>query len=217
MVKQRKAGTARSRAPAIPPADVGIVEQELRRHGRLERHRVVAEGRQLIVQEPLTGFGAEFAERAALHGLTPERLAATLRPPRFAPVLRFVVVGGGEYRVERMTYRGEGAGRTRSTAGASARSPRSTSQCWGPRRGGGCGRSSTAPSGSPTPSRPSPGPSRCTNTSGGTPTASACRTNASSAPPPTPSPSAPGASRPPRCTRTNFFAASCSTCCPTAS
>ena len=98
------------RGSPIPEQDVEIVCVELARHGQLRYHRVECARGEIVIFEPSSGLMTLDAEHALWLGIrwnepAPERLAARTR---YAPALKFVPCGSGDYTVHRMTYRGQG-------------------------------------------------------------------------------------------------------------
>lgn len=98
------------RGSQIPEQDVKIVCVEMARHGQLRHHRVVCVRGEIVIFETfseLMTLDAEHARRSGIRSNEPV-LDHLAQRNRYAPVLKFVPCGYGDYAVHRMTYRGEG-------------------------------------------------------------------------------------------------------------
>jgi hypothetical protein len=98
------------RGPQIPEQDVELVCVEMARHGQLRYHRVECVRGEIVIFEPSSGLGtldAEHARRLGIRWNEPalDHLATRIR---YAPALKFVPCGPGDYAVHRMTYLGQG-------------------------------------------------------------------------------------------------------------
>ncbi len=98
------------RGPHIPAQDVEIVRVEMARHGQLHHHRAECVRGEIVIFEPSSGLMTLDAEHAHWFGIRwnePAPNHPAIRT-RYAPVLKFVPCGSGDYAVHRMTYRGQG-------------------------------------------------------------------------------------------------------------
>jgi hypothetical protein len=98
------------RGPPIPEHGVELVRAEMARHGQLRYHRVECVRGEIVIFEPSPGLMTLDAERARRFGIrwNEPALDCLATHTRYAPALKFVPCGSGDYAVHRMTYRGQG-------------------------------------------------------------------------------------------------------------
>jgi hypothetical protein len=101
-------------ATSVPEADVALVCAEMARHRHLRGHHIEVVKGEIVVFEPTAGTSPDWATDAArpflMRPQSPEIWGGSLRRRvRYGPVMKFVPLRErSNYRVHRMTYRGDG-------------------------------------------------------------------------------------------------------------
>lgn len=98
------------RGSQIPEQDEEIVCVEMPRHGQLRYHRVECVRGAIVIFETSSVPMTLDAEHARWFGIRWNEPALDHLAPhtRYAPALKSVPCGSGDYAVHRMTYRGQG-------------------------------------------------------------------------------------------------------------
>jgi hypothetical protein len=97
------------RGPQAPAQHVELVRVEMGLHGQLRYYRAEGVRDEIVIFEPCSGMTLD-SEHEPLFGIRwigPAHDLPAVRT-RYAPVLKFVPCGAGNYSVYRMTYRGQG-------------------------------------------------------------------------------------------------------------
>ena len=101
-------------AARVPEAAVALACAEMAHHPHLRDHRIEIIKGEIVVFEPTTGTSPDWATEVArpffMHPQSPDITGGMLRRRvRYGPVMKFVPLRErSDYRVHRMTYRGDG-------------------------------------------------------------------------------------------------------------
>ena len=101
-------------AASVPEADAALARGEMARHPHLRDHRIEIIKGEIVVFEPTSGTSPDWATEVAspffMRSQSPDIRGGRLRRRvRYGPVMKFVPSPEhSDYRVHRMTYRGDG-------------------------------------------------------------------------------------------------------------
>ncbi len=96
-------------AATVAPADLALLQAELRRHELLARHTVAAAKGEIVLYEPQGMSAQEMSRMVSIFGLGPSALDGYKGRVRYTPVMKFTPEGRpDQWCVSRWVFRGEG-------------------------------------------------------------------------------------------------------------